>query len=283
MMPSVKLPVTVVIPTLNEAERISDALCAASQWADQVIVADGGSTDATRELAQEAGVVVCTLAGSTIGAQRNVGAANARNEWIFALDTDERVSDELRDELREIFRAPKFEAYRVRMRNFYLGRERTGGRWGRDWHVRLYKRNLKYCESRVHERLEETESLGTLRGPVLHTPYRDLTHHLTKMITYARWGAQDLSARNRKATVYDLFVRPLWRFIRDYIVHGNFREGRYGLMTSVLTAYSAFLKYAFLYELTHPDVSQGRPDSPGSHAPGQLRSAGGVRDTAHSA
>jgi glycosyltransferase involved in cell wall biosynthesis len=275
--------VTVVIPTLNEAERIRDALCSASQWADEVIVVDGGSTDGTAELAREAGVVVHTLTGSTIGAQRNLGATNARNEWVFALDADERASDELREELKEIFRAPKFDAYQVRMRNFYLGRERTGGRWGRDWHVRLYKRDLRYCESRVHERLEEAESLGTLRGPVLHTPYRDLTHHLTKMITYARWGAQDLRARNRKATVYDLFVRPLWRFIRDYIIHGNFRQGRYGLMTSVLTAYSAFLKYAFLYELNHPDVSQGRSDSPGGGAPGQLRSAGGIRETANSA
>lgn len=280
--PAGRIPVTVVIPTLNESDRIGDALRSAVEWADEIIVVDGGSRDDTVALVRGAGVTVYTVVGQTIGAQRNIGASKARNEWIFALDTDERASDELRDELIRVLRAPAYDAYQVRMRNFYLGRERSRGRWGRDWHVRLYRRRLRFCESRVHEGLEDVESAGTLQGTVLHTPYRDLSHHLTKMITYARWGALDLHARNRRVSTFDLFVRPVWRFVRDYFVHGNFLEGRYGLMTSTLTAYSAFLKYAFLYELDHSDVPQGRSHSSGSTASGELRSAGGVRSSAHS-
>ena len=254
-------PVSVIIPTLNEQDRIAEAVSDAATWADEVIVVDGGSQDDTVARARAAGATVRVAPDSSIGAQRNLGAAIARHDWVFALDTDERASPDLRAELATVLRAPAHDAYRVRMRNFYLGRERARGRWGRDWHVRLYKRSLQFSPSKVHERLEDFGSPGTLKGTVLHNPYRDLTHHLTKMNKYARWGAQELHARGRRATILDLAVRPAWRFVRDYIFYGSFLDGRYGFATSTLTAYSAFLKYAFLYELGNSDVSQGGPDS----------------------
>jgi glycosyltransferase involved in cell wall biosynthesis len=254
-------PITVIIPTLNEQERIAAAVSDAATWADEVLVVDGGSQDDTVERARAAGARVQVALDSSIGGQRNLGASVARNDWIFALDTDERASMSLRDELGRVLTAPTHEAYRVRMRNFYLGRERTRGKWGRDWHVRLYKRDFRFCSSRVHERLQGVNSTGTLRGTLLHMPYKDLSHHLTKMITYARWGALELHGRGRRATAIDLAVRPVWRFLRDYLFYGSFLDGRYGLVTSTLTAYSAFLKYAFLYELGNSDVPQGRQDS----------------------
>ena len=254
-------PVTVIIPTLNEQERIADAVSDAATWADEVIVVDGGSQDDTVARARAAGAIVHVALDSPIGGQRNLGASFARNDWVFALDTDERASRSLRDELITVLSAPTQEAYRVRMQNFYLGRERTRGKWGRDWHVRLYKRDLRFCLSRVHERLQGIGSTGTLRGTVLHNPYQDLSHHVAKMIKYARWGALQLHARGRRATPVDLVVRPAWRFVRDYFFYGSFLDGRYGLVASTLTAYSAFLKYAFLYELGNTDVPQGGPDS----------------------
>jgi glycosyltransferase involved in cell wall biosynthesis len=256
-------PITVIIPTLNEQERIADAVSDAASWADEVIVVDGGSQDNTVARARAAGATVHVALDTPIGGQRNLGASVARNGWVFALDTDERASTSLRHELGTVLSAPTHDAYRVRMRNFYLGRERTRGRWGRDWHVRLYKRDLKFCSSKVHERLEVIGSIGTLRGTLLHNPYRDLGHHVTKMIKYAQWGALELHARGRRATVVDLAVRPAWRFVRDYVFYASFLDGRYGLATSTLTAYSAFLKYAFLYELGNSDVPQGRSDSSG--------------------
>jgi glycosyltransferase involved in cell wall biosynthesis len=254
-------PITVIIPTLNEQERIAEAVSDAATWADEVLVVDGGSRDETVERARAAGARVQVALDSSIGGQRNLGASLARNDWIFALDTDERASMSLRDELGRVLTAPTHEAYRVRMRNFYLGRERTRGKWGRDWHVRLYKRDFRFCSSRVHERLQGIDSTGTLQGTLLHTPYKDLSHHLTKMITYARWGALELHGRGRRATAIDLAIRPAWRFVRDYLFYGSFLDGSYGLVTSTLTAYSAFLKYAFLYELANSDVPQGRQDS----------------------
>jgi len=105
-------------------------------------------------------------------------------------------------------------------------------------------------------------------GTLLHNPYQDLSHHAAKMIKYARWGALELHASGRRATPVDLAIRPAWRFVRDYLFYGSFLDGRYGLTTSTLTAYSAFLKYAFLYELGNSDVPQGGPDSAGDKISG---------------
>ena len=101
----------------------------------------------------------------------------------------------------------------------------------------------------MHEGLERVPDPGTLAAPIHHAPYRDLTHHLEKIIVYARWGAEDLHARGRRARAWDLALRPLWRFARDYLVYGSVLDGRFGFITSVLTAYSGFLKYAYLWEL----------------------------------
>ncbi len=242
------VPLTVVIPTLNEESQIAAAL-EALRWADEVIVADGGSSDRTVELARGRGATVVELRGRSIGAQRNAAIARARNEWVLALDADERVTDELRQELGRVLAAPAHEAYRVRCENYFLGRERKRGRWGRDWHVRLFRRNRRFSEDRVHEHLEAVPDVGALRAPLRHVPYRDLTHHLEKMIVYARWGAQELHARGRRASAWDLLGRPAWRFVRDYVLYGSWRDGRFGLLTSLLTACAGFLKYAYLWEL----------------------------------
>ena len=90
-----KLPITVVIPTLNESWQIAEAMDALS-WADEVIVADGGSTDDTVTIARERGAKVMEVTGTTIAGQRNAAIAVARNEWVLALDADERVTDDLR-------------------------------------------------------------------------------------------------------------------------------------------------------------------------------------------
>jgi len=243
------LPLTVVIPTLNEARNIAELL-ESLRWADDVIVADGGSSDETVAIATRLGARVIELEGRTLGAQRNAGIVAARHPWVLALDADERVTDALREELPGVIAAPRHEAYRIRFANIYLGRERTRGRWGRDWHVRLFKRERRFADSKIHPDLEPIADVGTLQGTIRHAPYRDLTHHLEKMIAYARWGAEELHAGGRRASLWDLVMRPWWRFVRDYFLYGSVLDGRYGFVASALTAYSAFLKYAYLWDMT---------------------------------
>jgi (heptosyl)LPS beta-1,4-glucosyltransferase len=139
--------------------------------------------------------------------------------------------------------------YRVRRRNFYLGQELTRGRWGKDWVTRVFTRDRRYIERRVHERLEPAPNPGTLHACLDHVPYRDLSHQLEKMNRYARWGAEDLFERGRRATAWDLSVRPAARFLRAYLLQGACLDGRFGLTASALGAYTNFLKYAHLWAL----------------------------------
>lgn len=242
------IPLTIVIPVKNEAGQI-DELVRSLSWAGEIIVADGNSTDATVDLARRAGAKVLEKTGPTIAAQRNAAIKSAGHEWVFALDADERIPDDLRAELGQAVAAPAFRAYRVRRRNFYLGQELTRGHWGHDWVTRLFTRDQRYVERRVHENLEKVDNPGELQAVLLHTPYRDLTHQLEKMERYARWGALDLYDKGRRASWWDLGGRPAGRFLRAYLLQGNVLDGRFGLATSLLGAYGVFLKYAHLWSL----------------------------------
>ena len=252
-MKATMLPVTVVVPTLNEADRLSRCLTSVS-WAAQIIVADGGSTDRTREIAEQHHASVLSNCGSTIGAQRNAAIAVASQPWILALDADEAATTELRDSIAAaIARADSMhgvdvQAYRLKMRNQYLGSPMERGSWGRDWHVRFFRSTLRFETKRVHEGLDYSGPIGTLAGVVDHDSYRSLQHHLAKVTTYARWGADDLYAKGKRATWSQLFARPAWRFVRAYLIDGNWRDGRRGLVFSAVHAWSAFAKYALLWD-----------------------------------
>jgi glycosyltransferase involved in cell wall biosynthesis len=255
-MAETPLPLTVVIPALNEAQRIGAALDKL-RWADEVIVVDGGSEDDTAAIARSRGAEVLVRTGLTIGARRNVAIDVARNDWILALDADETATTGLVEEIRAMLAAPAYDAYSIPFRNFYAGREITRGEWARESHVRLFRRRRydsalaaggrRFLETKVHERLEDGGPVGTLRERIEHHPYRDLEHHLRKMIKYARLGAEEARARGRTAGMSELALRPAWRFFRQYVLHGAFRDGRIGFVMAALTAMSVFLKYAFLY------------------------------------
>ncbi len=244
------LPLTVVIPTLNEAANIA-ACVGSAAFAEQVLVADAGSTDDTIALARAAGATVLEGTGPTIAAQRNAGIAAARNAWIFTLDADERVTPELAVELARVLTAPAREAYRVRRRNFYLGVEQTRGGWARDWVVRLFGKHRRYVERRVHEGLETVADVGELEQTLVHHPYRSLAHHVEKLNRYAEWGAGDLWDAGHRARWSDLALRPVGRFLKAYFLAGGVLDGRRGVVQSGLDAYAGFLKYAYLWEREH--------------------------------
>lgn len=242
-----RVPVTVVVPTLNEGARLATALSSVA-WADEVIVVDAGSSDDTELVARRLGARVITLAGNTIGAQRNAGIAAAKNNWILALDADEQATPELRDSLVALCsgRAVAHHAYRIRSRNWHLGRELRHGPWGRDWKIRVFSRDARYSSTRVHENLESLDDIGALNGVLIHHPYRDLSHQVVKIAQYAKWSAEDMRSRGRRGTVFDMITRPVWRFFRDYFVYSGWRDGRAGFIVTTVSAFSVFLKYAAL-------------------------------------
>src|SRR6266513_5497270 len=233
-------PLTVVIPTLNEAGQIG-ACVRGLAWADEVIVVDAGSADGTARVASDAGARVIDTLAPGIAAQRNAGIGAAAHEWVFALDADERIGPALAAELAAVIAAPQHEAYRVKRRNLFHGRVLRRGHWGRDWVVRLFRRGRRFGGKTAHPGLEIAVSeQGELTHELDHTPYKDLGHHLDKLVTYSRMSAADLAAQGRRATFSDVALRPAFRFWRDYILHGSIFDGRLGVIHAGMSAASVF-------------------------------------------
>jgi glycosyltransferase involved in cell wall biosynthesis len=240
-------PVTIVIPTLNEASQIADCLRGLA-WAKEVIVVDAGSSDGTAAAARSAGARVLDGAAPGIAAQRNAGIAAASNEWVFALDADERIGTELGAEVAAVVQAPRHEAYSVKRRNLFHGHVLRRGHWGRDWVVRLFRRDRRFGGKSAHPGLQGVSDVGKLAHELEHVPYRDLRHHLDKVVTYSRMSAADLANAGRRASWSDLTLRPAFRFWREYLLHGGLFDGRLGVIHAGVSAVGVLLKYAFLWE-----------------------------------
>lgn len=253
------VPLSVVIPARNEAGRIGAAVTRLN-WADEIVVVDHDSRDLTAVEAESAGARVIAQPGGSIASARNAGAAAAKHDWILALDTDETAEPGLMDELARVLQSPQYDAYRIRRRNLYLGREQKRGAWGRDWIVRLYRRSQQYADLPVHEFVVTEGRVGELRSTLLHQPYRDLSHHLAKMDLYARLGAAALHAKGKRATALDLILRPRWRFIKAWLLNGQCLDGRFGLVTAQLGAETVRLKYQHLWALEQELNGRIRPD-----------------------
>ena len=243
-----RIPVTVVIPTLNEADRLPACLDSV-RWAAEVIVADAGSSDTTAAIARRFGATVIDVCGATIAGQRNVAMDCATQPWILSLDADERVTPELAASIAAATEHPLPAAYRILFRNRYLGAPMVRGGWGRDRHVRFARADIRWRIAQVHERLDYDGPIGDLTGRIDHDSYRSLEHQLRKVTTYAAWGANELRSHGKRVGLTHLVVRPLWRFVKCYLLQGAWREGRRGFVLGAVHAWSAFAKYAVLWDL----------------------------------
>lgn len=239
------LPLTIVAPARNEADRIVDFLTA-HRWAAELLVVDNGSTDDTAAVAANAGARVISCPDGTIADARNAGADAASYPWVLALDVDERAEPALVEELTQLLPTPRADAYFIRRRHLYHGREQRRGSLRPDLVLRFYRRSMRFAPRKVHEVLHASGVIGTLKGTLLHDPYRDRQHYLEKMERYARWGAEELHARGRRASLYDRVVRPFWRLFRAYVLMGGFHDGAMGWELARLEARGVRRKYEIL-------------------------------------
>ena len=255
-------PLSVVIPTLNEADRLPACL-ASVQWAADVIVVDAGSTDGTLDIARAHGARVIESRGPTIGAQKNLGIAGARFPWVLSIDADEAVSPELRDAIIRTLAAPSHAGYRIQLRNRYLGAPYNRGGWGRDWHIRLYRQSCRWTADLVHERLIISGEIGDLDGRLDHESYRDLAHQLRKCCTYAEWGAADLVRRGARVGPSHLVLNPAWRFVKTFLLQSMWREGWRGFLFCAVHAWACFTKYALVWDARRKaDAASPVPPAP---------------------
>jgi len=255
-----RVPVSVIIAARNESATIG-ACVESVWWGAEVIVADHQSSDETARVAESAGARVIATSAPTIGGARNDALAVAAQGWVLVVDADERATPRLRDAVARTISAPTNDAYRVRRRNFFLGREVRHGGWERDRPVRLFRQRMRYDASRVHEHVVTEAPAGTLDAALLHYPYPTLDHYFAKLDRYSQWWAADQHERGRRASLGAVLLKPPARFLNMYLLRGGFLDGAAGCLLAGLAGTSVFAKYARLWALEHAprSVMQSAP------------------------
>ncbi|HTF87225.1 MAG TPA: glycosyltransferase family 2 protein [Planctomycetota bacterium] len=240
--------ISACIISLNEADRIGDCLRSVS-WCDEVVVVDCHSKDRTREIAAEMGARVIERDWPGHVAQKEFAIRQASHDWVFCIDCDERVSEELQVEIAELRKRgfPDKAGWRFPRCTQYLGRWIRHGNWYPDRQLRLFdRRRGKWGGNNPHDRVQLDSRPGELRGDLWHLPYRSISEHLRTIDNYTTIMAEGLHARGRKAGVSDLWIRPAARFVNSYVLRLGFLEGWRGFLIACLAAQYVRLKWAKL-------------------------------------
>jgi glycosyltransferase involved in cell wall biosynthesis len=244
-----RLPLSVLVTTLDEAENLQACLDSVV-WADDVLVVDSGSSDGTVEIARRAGARVLAHPYESAARQKNWALPLVRHPWVLILDADERVSPELAREIQAVLAADgPADGYFLHRRSFFLGHAVRHCGWDRDFILRFFRTARgRYDDKLVHETLGLDGRSAHLGGALWHYTYRSFSDYLERLDRYTARGAADLRAAGRRPSVAALLLRPPGRFLRMYLAQRGFLDGRVGLLVCTLAAYSVWLKYARLLE-----------------------------------
>jgi glycosyltransferase involved in cell wall biosynthesis len=248
---------SVLVLTLNEERNIAACLDSV-RWADEIIVVDSGSTDRTVELARAYTDKVYQIEWKGYGATRNLALGRTSGDWILWLDADERVTPELAAEVRDILgRAELPESgFQIARRAYFLGRWIRHCGWYPGRVTRLFRRERgRFTESSVHERLILDGAVADTRNDLIHLTDPNLSHYFAKFNRYTSLAAHDLRSEGRRFRLRDLLVRPLFAFVKMYVLKRGFLDGMQGFILCVLSSAYVFTKYAKLWELERRGAS----------------------------
>jgi glycosyltransferase involved in cell wall biosynthesis len=244
--------ISATIIAFNEEEKIADAI-KSIDWADEILVVDSESTDRTREIAESLGAKVLVQKWLGFAAQKQFAVDAASHDWIFSLDADERISDQLKEEILNIKNnSQTADGYRIPRLSFYMHRPIRHGGWYPDWQLRLFNRKKgRWKDVLIHESFEmETGALTeNLRGDILHYSWESAAQH-EQMISerYAPLAAEQNFQNGKRTSPLKIATAGIVAFLQIYILKGGFLDGFAGFCIARFTAHHAFLKHLLLWE-----------------------------------
>jgi glycosyltransferase involved in cell wall biosynthesis len=241
--------VSVVIPTLNEEHFVADAIRRVS-FADEILVIDSFSSDKTVEVARERGAEILQRKFDDFSNQKNFAIRQASHEWILVIDADERVSEELADEILRTVRDPGDKIAFYLYRNFYFKGKRVNyGGWQTDKAIRLFKKGKGiYNGKLVHETIDSDGPVGFLKNRLDHYSYRSDEQYSKKLEMYARLQAEELYRKGRKSRIWLLMAKPAFRFFVHYIIRMGLLDGKAGYELARAHALGVWKRYRYLGE-----------------------------------
>ncbi len=249
MTPVVKI--SAVIITHNVVDTIEPCLRALKEVCDEIIVLDSFSTDGTVEVCEKLGVKLIPQEWLGYSQTKNLGNSLAKNDWILSIDSDEVLSEELIISLKNI--EPKNgRVYALDRLTNYCGKWIYHCGWYPEWKVRLFNRNdVEWQGDFVHEILGIPTDFQEVRlkGKLFHYSYKDSEDHLQRIKKYARLSAQERFSKGKKANFVKLWLSPVSRLFRTYILKKGILDGKAGWVISWRSAYMVRLRYRILKEL----------------------------------
>jgi glycosyltransferase involved in cell wall biosynthesis len=249
---------SVAIITLNEEANLPFTLASVA-WANEIVVVDSGSTDATRAIAESHGARFVTEPWRGFAVQKNFAISLCTSDWVLSLDADEAVSPELAATIQNaLVASPPHTAYSLPRRNFFLGRWMRHGGYYPDAKLRLFLRGqCAFQETPVHETAVFAGNVETLEGDLLHHAYPTLASYLDHLQRYSTLGADIAIARGRTggnllSFLNGVLLNPLATFFYNYVLRAGFLDGREGLLLHFYHSAYVSWKYAKAWESARP-------------------------------
>lgn len=248
------MKISAKVNVFNEEENI-EGVCKTVDWADELVVVDSDSTDRTVELARKYTDKVFNIPFEGYKQKHEFSDSKTAGDWIFWIDADERLTPELKESilaLKERDPSSLPDGFRIARRAYYLGRWIKHSGWYPDYVMRLYRKEGSYWDGVApHQIAHVNGRVETLDGELLHYTKQDVGEHHRVTERYARFAADYLFEKGKKAGWADIAFRPVLAFIRTYLFKLGFLDGMPGLIIAYFTAYGVFLKYSMLWELEH--------------------------------
>lgn len=246
---------TILVTCKDERSNIGPCLDSLKGLADEILVADSGSTDGSLEYVRRRGDCrVIEREYVTAGDFKNWAIPQASHEWVMNVDCDERVTPELAAEIRRLIDGhPECDGYWLGRANHLMGHRVRHTDWARDRLVRLFRRDQgRYAGPSDHGNVVvKSGRYGTLHELLHHYTLWSWESYLKKFDRYTRVQAEQWHANGRRPSYRRMFFSPPLRFFRDYVIHRGFMDGMVGLQISWMSAFYSFMKQARLWELHH--------------------------------
>ncbi len=241
--------ISAVLIVKNEEQNIKRCLNSLL-WVDEIIILDTGSTDNTIQICQQFNCKIYYSKFLGFGETKKKAVSYATNNWILSIDADEEVSKELQKKIQTILsNDSKYYGYKIKRKTFYLGKIINHCGWSNDYPLRLFnKKKGNFNQDIVHEKIIINGPVSQIEEALYHYSYPTLSNHIKKIELYSTLGAQKLIEKNKSPNILDLIFRPIIKFIKMYIIKLGFLDGKEGLILSIMSSFSVFLKYAKFFE-----------------------------------
>ena len=243
--------ISVYIIAFNEAEKIRDCINSVL-WADEIIVADSHSTDGTSEIAESLGAQVIHIPFNGYGDLRNNAISYCTGDWILSLDSDERCTEEVRDEILSLIKVTSLDIFRIPRKNYFMGKWIKHSGWYPNFRQPQLFRNgkMSYTMESVHEGYisHSDKEIGVIKNMIWQFPFKNTEEVIYKANRYSTLGVQKLQEKGQTSTVFKAFLHGAWSFIKHYIFKLGFLDGGPGFVIALGNFEGTFYRYIKLME-----------------------------------